>query len=215
MNLLVDAFTCGHNQKTLTSWLNVSWDGGWQLNTAKEPHANLEGVPSGLSFTPTEVTEAFQRLISTTASRFLVLAGDLQTRRAAWLEREPLEARAQARNADSQPPQSRSDVQTSYVAPSGEIERMVAVVWQELLGIERPGIYDNFFESGGHSLIAAQLIIRLRKALLVEIPLQSIFERPTIAGLAEVAEELFLGKIERLSEEEAERLMSNMFHRDY
>ena len=78
--------------------------------------------------------------------------------------------------------------------------------------IERIGIYDNFFELGGHSLMAAQLIARLRKALMVEIPLQSIFESPTIAGLAEVAEELFVEKIEQLPEEEAERFMSNISH---
>lgn len=119
---------------------------------------------------------------------------------------------AQKQKADPDSSHTRPDLQTPYVAPSNEIEVIIADFWQELLNIERIGIYDNFFELGGHSLMAAQLIARLRKALMVEIPLQSIFESPTIAGLAEVAEELFVEKIEQLPEEEAERFMSNISH---
>lgn len=109
----------------------------------------------------------------------------------------------------------RPDLPNDYVAPSNQIEQTIAVLWQELLGIDQIGIYDNFFELGGHSLMAARLIARLREVFLVEIPLKSIFERPTIGGLAEVTEELFVEKLEQLSEEEAERLMSNVFQRDY
>jgi len=100
---------------------------------------------------------------------------------------------------------------TSPAPPTNEIERIIAVFWHEILGVDQLGIHDNFFELGGHSLMAAQLISRLREALQVEIPLRSFFERPTIAELAEVAEEMFVEKLEQLPEEDA-RLLSGVFH---
>jgi|CZKH01.1.fsa_nt_gi acyl transferase domain-containing protein len=69
--------------------------------------------------------------------------------------------------------------------PTDEVERVVAEIWQELLGVDHVGVYDNFFQLGGHSMLGAQLLSRLRSALDVEIPLPSLFEAPTVAGMAE------------------------------
>ena len=57
-------------------------------------------------------------------------------------------------------------------------------IWQEVLGSERVGVNDNFFELGGHSLLATQVISRVRTEFNVEVPVQRIFETPTITGLA-------------------------------
>jgi len=65
------------------------------------------------------------------------------------------------------------------------VELGVAEIWQRLLGVERVGIYDNFFALGGHSMLGAQLLAGLRSAFHVEIPLHSLFEVPTVAGMAE------------------------------
>jgi natural product biosynthesis luciferase-like monooxygenase protein/amino acid adenylation domain-containing protein len=70
-------------------------------------------------------------------------------------------------------------------APRGELEALVASVWTATLHLERAGIHDNFFEMGGHSLLAAQLLVRLRAATGRDLPLRAVFEAPTIAGLAE------------------------------
>jgi acyl carrier protein len=61
----------------------------------------------------------------------------------------------------------------------------VTDIWQDLLGIEPIGIYDNFLELGGHSLLATQLISRVREALQVELPIRSLLEEPTVASLVE------------------------------
>ena len=66
---------------------------------------------------------------------------------------------------------------------------MVAAAWQEVLNGEKVGIHDNFFEMGGHSLLAVQMVSRIRQALRVELPLRSLFENPTVAGLAAAIEQ--------------------------
>jgi amino acid adenylation domain-containing protein len=70
-----------------------------------------------------------------------------------------------------------------FVGPRDETERKLVVIWMEVMGIKRVGIHDDFFELGGHSLLATQVISRLRQVFEVDLPLRSMFESPTIAGL--------------------------------
>lgn len=72
-----------------------------------------------------------------------------------------------------------------YVAPRDVIEEVLADMWLELLGVERVGVNDNFFQLGGHSLLVTQLVFRLREVFQAEVPLRSIFDKPTVADLAE------------------------------
>jgi acyl carrier protein len=65
------------------------------------------------------------------------------------------------------------------------LEELLAGIWRQVLEIEGVGIHDNFFRIGGHSLLATQLLAQLQEVLDIEIPLQIIFDAPTIAGLAE------------------------------
>ncbi|BAZ25556.1 amino acid adenylation domain-containing protein [Kalymmatonema gypsitolerans NIES-4073] len=72
----------------------------------------------------------------------------------------------------------------NFVAPRNSTEEVLAAIWAQVFGLERVGIHDNFFELGGHSLLATQVISRIRQALGVEIPIQLLFETPTIADIA-------------------------------
>jgi acyl carrier protein len=76
----------------------------------------------------------------------------------------------------------------AFVAPRTEPERKLALIWQHILGVERVGVHDVFFDIGGHSLRATQLVSRIRREFGAEIPLRTIFEKPTIAELAELLE---------------------------
>jgi len=87
---------------------------------------------------------------------------------------------------------SRPSLSSDYVAPRNEAERTLAGIWQRLLGIAQVGINDNFFELDGHSLLATQVISRVRELFQLELPLRSLFESPTVAGLAERIEEVKL-----------------------
>jgi amino acid adenylation domain-containing protein len=80
------------------------------------------------------------------------------------------------------------------VPPRTPAEQTLASIWSELLGLVRVGIHDNFFESGGHSLVATQLISRVREKFQVEVTLRQLFERPTIELFATAIEEAQHGK---------------------
>lgn len=69
-------------------------------------------------------------------------------------------------------------------APDGDLERRVAAIWEGLLKLEGIGAEDNFFDLGGNSLLAMQVIARLRKEFLVEVSIRALFDDPTIAALA-------------------------------
>ena len=92
---------------------------------------------------------------------------------------------------------------TSLIAPRNDLERALASIWSELLGVSDIGIEDNFFALRGHSLLAMRLISRIRDAFQVELPLSRLFASPTIAQLSSSIEEVILEQIEALSEEEA------------
>jgi amino acid adenylation domain-containing protein len=87
-------------------------------------------------------------------------------------------------------PQNRRDAQErEYVKPSSVVEEVIAGIWSEVLGIEEVGVEDNFFDLRGHSLLATQVMSRIREALAVELPLRSIFEAKTVRKLAKRLEE--------------------------
>ncbi len=88
------------------------------------------------------------------------------------------------RRALPAPDQTRPELESAYAAPRTPIEEILAGIWAQVLGVRQVGIHDNFLDLGGHSLLATQLISRVREAFQVELPLRSLFETPTVAGLA-------------------------------
>ncbi|HSG39798.1 MAG TPA: amino acid adenylation domain-containing protein, partial [Thermoanaerobaculia bacterium] len=68
--------------------------------------------------------------------------------------------------------------------PRTALEKTLAGIWREVLGVEDAGLGDNFFDLGGHSLLATQLVARVRAEAGVEIPLRTLFESPTLGGFA-------------------------------
>jgi acyl-coenzyme A synthetase/AMP-(fatty) acid ligase/acyl carrier protein len=125
--------------------------------------------------------------------------------------------------------QQHPEVASQYIAPRTEVEETLARIWSAILALERIGVNDNFFELGGHSLLATQMRARIRELFDIEVPLVTVFERPTIAELAqaigeiqsrnngnyargrikraEVAAEKILPSVSRLSEHEIDSIL--------
>jgi amino acid adenylation domain-containing protein len=88
------------------------------------------------------------------------------------------------RRALPEPEQGDASLEQPYVAPRTPIEALLAQMWADVLRVPRVGVDDDFFRLGGHSLSATQVIARTRAAFGIELPLRSMFETPTVAGLA-------------------------------
>ncbi|HHJ53748.1 MAG TPA: amino acid adenylation domain-containing protein, partial [Caldithrix abyssi] len=134
------------------------------------------------------------------------------------------------RKALPAPEFSRSDLENEYVAPRNESEQKLTDIVAELLNIEKVGVYDNFFDLGGHSLLATKFMSRIRDQFNVELPLRILFEKPTVAELAEAIEQSkaqpaaeriervereetklddMLAELENLSDEDVRRLLED------
>ena len=88
------------------------------------------------------------------------------------------------------PPVALDSAMQEGVAPRNDLEIKIADIWQQVLGLERVGVYDDFFALGGHSLLATKVHTRLRENLSVEIPLRTLFEVTTVARLSELVSSL-------------------------
>ncbi|MCF3650810.1 SDR family NAD(P)-dependent oxidoreductase [Synoicihabitans lomoniglobus] len=88
--------------------------------------------------------------------------------------------------------------------PTNDIERTIAAIWEELLGVKPVGIDDDFFALRGDSLLAAQVMARIQSALAVKLPLSSIFDRPTVSGLAARVQSLRRNVPDSLADDEEE-----------
>ncbi|MGH7830378.1 MAG: non-ribosomal peptide synthetase, partial [Candidatus Binatia bacterium] len=115
----------------------------------------------------------------------------------------------------------RPKLDVPFVAPRTPVEEVLARIWTEVLGLDQAGIHDNFLDLGGHSLMATQIILRVMEAFQIELPLQSLLEAPTVAKMALIIMEnqakkagdedltRMLAELEALSEDEAQRLLSD------
>jgi len=103
-----------------------------------------------------------------------------------YLERLPLNANGKVDREALPEPLSSPEITGEYAPPRTATEEILADIWSQVLGIPRVGIYDNFFEVGGHSLKGTQVISRIANDCHVQISVRSLFSSPTIAELAEI-----------------------------
>jgi amino acid adenylation domain-containing protein len=97
----------------------------------------------------------------------------------------------------------------SFEAPQSPIEEHLGVVLSGLLGVPRIGSEDNFFTLGGHSLMGAQLIAKIRENFGVELSLRCLFDEPTPRGMSAEIERLIHARLAAMSEDEAQRLLAS------
>lgn len=105
------------------------------------------------------------------------------------LDRLPLTAHGKVDHRALPEPEANAGLVASSVKPRDELERQLVKIWQDVLSIGSLGINDNFFELGGHSLLAVRMFAKLEEQLRVALPLATLFQAPTVAGLAALLRE--------------------------
>ncbi len=106
------------------------------------------------------------------------------------LEAFPLTANGKVDRKSLPRPETSQQLAANFVAPRNGLETQIADIWSEVFKQEKIGTHDNFFDLGGYSLLAIQIVARLRQLLDVEILLPHLFESPTVADLAQRVEVL-------------------------
>ncbi|NES13761.1 MULTISPECIES: type I polyketide synthase [Micromonospora] len=146
--------------------------------TAGTLHRLSEGM------TAAEATAAFDRLLTAPVlpEQVVVTGRDLaRLRRLAASITPALLAGEVEQLAPPRGTHPRPDLDTPYVAPATDVERAVAAIWQDVLGLDRVGVHDDFFALGGHSLAAVQIGAKIRSRFGVELNLRGFFDSPTVA----------------------------------
>jgi acyl carrier protein len=180
--------------------------------------------------TAEESLDAFERLLGMLGMpQIAVSTGNLEARFERWVrldtERGASGAEKSAAGDELEPAQElfeRPALEAAYQAPEGQTQERLAELWSQLLGMEKVGAQDNFFELGGDSLMATQLVARLRRTFEIEMPLAEFFTAPTVAELASLIEERAsqrselsemeeaLARIKELSDEQAASQLASL-----
>jgi acyl carrier protein len=125
-----------------------------------------------------------------------------------FMERFPLAPNGKPDRQGLPPPSStRPDLDTAFVAPRTPIESRLAEIWSEILSIDPVGVNDDFLDLGGHSLAATRVVSRVLKEFQLEIPLQVLFQAPTVAEMAKVITER---QAKNLNEQELQNLLADL-----
>jgi phthiocerol/phenolphthiocerol synthesis type-I polyketide synthase E len=133
-----------------------------------------------------EGTEVFRRVVAMSATPQIVIA----SKEFSYLIEQSKPRHKQVAGAEDldtllQAPAGhpRPNLAIPYVAPRNELEESIAAIWQSLLGIDKVGVNDSFVELGGHSLMAIQLVARIRETFETELSVAKLYQTPTVAGL--------------------------------
>ncbi|MEA2604979.1 MAG: hypothetical protein QOF89_5971 [Acidobacteriota bacterium] len=188
-NAFLDAFAA-LRARTGEAAVSINWD-AWRETgmavTTEVPEEwkarRQESLAQGLA--SREGVEAFRRIAGSGLPQVVVSTVDLDSRRAENERLAPLAALEEAASAASAASaHPRPALATAYVPAETDLEREIAAVWQEILGVEPVGVHDNFFELGGNSLAGLRLVQRLRERLGAGLSEVSLYGAPTVGALA-------------------------------
>ncbi|NUT32223.1 MAG: SDR family oxidoreductase [Hamadaea sp.] len=129
---------------------------------------------------------------------------DVRLRRTAKVNREAVTEQLTAQSGMVGAPRT---LTTPYVAPDGDVERILVELWSDTVGVERIGVEDDFFDLGGNSLFAVQLVARISHRFSVEVSAALLFDSRNVRTLAGAIEAALIEKISALSEDEARQAL--------
>jgi acyl transferase domain-containing protein/acyl carrier protein len=190
-NAFLDVWAHARAGRSRTRIVSIDW-GPWQwdawqgglLSALPDVSAQIEQFRREYGIGFEEGAEALFRILGTSMPQVMVITEELQ----ATIERWQQLFSISALDVQSMGPQHtslhpRPNLREPYVAPRTEDEQRLAAIWQEMLGVEQPGVNDSFFELGGNSLIGMMLITRIQNSFGVQLNAASLYEAPSISAL--------------------------------
>ncbi|MFI6708686.1 SDR family NAD(P)-dependent oxidoreductase [Nonomuraea sp. NPDC050478] len=172
------------NHSRRTRWLSAAWD-TWSV-TLGRVEGGLGAAMAAHSMTAEQALAAFDELLAAARPSLVVAAGGLDDRLPHAMPADFTGPETGAGSGDRFP---RPELPQPYTPPLSAVERDLAGLWSEVLGVEPVGTRDNFFDLGGNSLVALQMLALVKKRFGVAVPTVSLFEAPTVATLAAILDE--------------------------
>ena len=180
VNCALDAFARRQHQRGKRAWMSACWD-AWRFQADPGERDRL----SHLAIGALEGGETFGRLLRLPPRPQVVVSTTLlQERLDQWTKAAGAEVGTGGGPELARGP--RPQMSAVYVAPDDPVERRLAALWGEMLGIDRVGVDDNFFELGGSSLLAVHLMGKLKKEYPVDLSVATLFEASTVRTLSRV-----------------------------
>ena len=194
-NAVLDAFASGTAKPA--AWrqvVSINWgawrDVGMAANlVVPEPRRAQWRAMLATAIPPAIGAEAFARVLASRRSRVVVASYDvmevIRAKAAAPTLPGVAAGTSEPQEVSSGDVQTRPDLSSEYDAPGSELEKRLAAIWSELLGVQPIGRQDDFFELGGHSLLATRVLARVHESFGVRLELRDVFDAPTVGRMAE------------------------------
>lgn len=184
-NACIDSFAKLLNQQGIPA-LSINWERWRQVGMAvsfEARHQQQTGKSPDGGMSAQQGADAFMRMLSRMETEQIIMSRlpiNNMIKQARALDIEHMQ------KAEATPVQSHSRpcLETNFQAPANELEQTITTIWQDVLGVQPIGRHDSFHEIGGDSLIAIKVVSRLRESFSQNVTVQTLFETPTIAGLA-------------------------------
>jgi acyl transferase domain-containing protein/acyl carrier protein len=189
-NAFIDAFANESANNGNVHWTSINLD-AWKSDSKKDMVTDFSSSLSELAMTSGELEEVFDIIFShTDAEQLIVSTASLDARIDKISERNHSDGETEdgpgQKSAAIHP---RPNLATPYAAPENQLEQTIADLWAKAFGLDRVGVNDNFFDLGGDSLIAIQVVNQIKKHLKQDVPAVSLYQSPNIRGMAQLLQQ--------------------------
>ncbi len=211
-NAFIDAYSGKNAGDGNIHWTSINLD-AWKAAGRKDLVTDFSTSLSQLAMTSEELEKVIGMVLSLSDAEQIIIS-------TAGLSERIEEINARSNSGDEQEKDSgpkteklhiRSNLQTPYAAPENDLERTIADVWAKAFGFDKVGVFDNFFDLGGDSLVAIHVVNQIKKLLKREIPAVSLYQTLNIRGMAQLLQQDELQSQEEAAAEfEAQKDKMNM-----
>jgi acyl transferase domain-containing protein/acyl carrier protein len=180
-NAALDAYVVAARAVDGLRWVTVDWD-TWGRDDA--------ATPGEFDMSPAQAVEIFERAVAAIdhVDHIVISTGSLDARFRQWIVNRGFGAALSDTDDGERDP--RPDLPTPYVPPREGTETELAETWSRVLRLDKVGIDDDFFRLGGNSVLAIEVVARIRKVLKVPVPTSAVMGFPTVRRLAAQIDEL-------------------------